>query len=124
MANWTFTNITLSEDALKPLSRSCFRSKGIDQECVIREFCPQLHSYYIRTGLIIIIVYVIVSWLLWWFFKHGYKKFKYDKTSRFGKFIGDLDRRETRIYWDAWVRTRLTKLCLGYIVVVVWLNRK
>jgi len=80
--------------------------------------CEQLNSYFIKMGLAIIILYIVSSWFLWWFFKHGYKMLNNKKIG----FIGDLSQLETRIYWDNWIRLRISKIMLGYILVNVWFN--
>lgn len=100
------------------------RISGTDlsTECLYKMLCPQFNSYFINMGVIIIVSYIVISWFLWWFMKYGYKHFKYDKNSDIGCFLGDLDKLETRIYWDSWVRARLSKLMLGYIVIAVYLS--
>ena len=84
--------------------------------------CTQLNDYFIRTGLILICLYIFFSWFNWWFFNHGYKKISYDSSKGFGGFIGNLDNRDTRIYWDIWIKDKLSKLMIGYILIVVYFN--
>ena len=102
--------------------KECFENGQYSIECLYNTICPQLNSYFINTGIAIILIYILMSWLLWWYFKYGYKKFPIPAN----KFIGDMRNIETRIYWDCWIRARLTTLCIAYIAMVVWLsvNRK
>lgn len=89
-------------------------------DCMIKNICPQLNSYYVRMGIIILVSYVVISWFSWWFFNHGYKLTPNHKLSFFGNFHV-LD---TRIYWDTFIRSKLLKFSMGFIAVVVWLNLK
>jgi len=91
---------------------------ALSQECIIKNFCPQLPQYFIKAGIVIVASYILISWLLWWYMKYGYLKHPLPKTA----FYGDINRLETRVYWDNWVKTRITKLMVGYIAVVVYLN--
>jgi hypothetical protein len=102
----------------------CMREENVySSVCLIKTICPQINSWIIRTGLIIIISYILFSWLLWWFFKYGYKALPaYDNEKYIHKFFGNFNHKETRIYWDTWIRARLSKLMLGYIIIIVYLN--
>ena len=104
------------------LSAFTFSNQRIDIVDVYKSICDQLSSYFVRTGLILIGLFIFFSWFNWWFFKYGYKKIDYDKSSGFGKFIGDLDNINTRIFWDVWIRHKLSLVLLGYIAVVVYFN--
>ena len=102
-----------------PVLDMCLTSeKALSKECIIKNFCPQLSHYFVNTGIIIIALYIAVSWVLWWYMKKGYMKYPLPNTA----FYGDINRLETRVYWDNWVKTRLTKLLIGFIVVVIYLN--
>lgn len=81
-------------------------------ECLYEVICPQFNKYFIRVGLILIISYIIITWLLWWFMKYGYKRIGYVYFQDF----------EKRVYWEVWIRQRLSLAMLIYIVVVVWLS--
>ena len=104
------------------LSQFTFPNQRIDVLQVYKSICGQLGSYFVRTGLILIISFIFFSWFNKWFFNKGYKKIEYDKTSPLGRFIGDLDNINTRIYWDGWIRHKLSLVLLGYIAVVVYFN--
>ena len=105
------------------VSQFTFSNQRIDILQVYKSICGQLNSYFIRTGLIIISLYILFSWFNWWFFNHGYKKIPYyDHNIGFGKFIGDLDNINTRIYWDIWIKDKLSKVMMGYIFIVIYFN--
>lgn len=89
---------------------------------VYQSICTQLNDYFIRTGIILICLYIFFSWFSWWFFNHGYKRISYDSSEGFGRFIGNLDNLDTRIYWDIWIKDKLSKLMMGYIFIVVYFN--
>ena len=94
----------------------------IDMRVFYKSLCQQFNSYFVNMGITLICLYIFFCWFNWWFFNYGFKKFDYDKSSGFGKYIGDLNNRDTRIYWDIWIKNKLSKLLVGYIVVVVYLN--
>lgn len=91
-------------------------------ECVYQNVCSQMDQYFIRMGLIIIIFYGLITWFLWWFLNYGYKKFRYNKTSKIGLWIGDLDDIDRRIYIDTVIRSKITKVAIAYIGIVVYMN--
>ena len=96
----------------------------VDAGFYYRNVCEQINNYFVRTGIIIIILYLFFCWFNWWFFNYGYKLkiFNYDKLSKFGKFVGDLNNLDTRVYWDNFIKSRLLKLTIGYIVVTIYFN--
>lgn len=93
-------------------------------ECIYQTICGQLNHWFLVMGILIILLWLVMSWLKWYFFRFGYKKILrfYDPTSAFWKYVGNLEYNGTRIYWDIWLDRRLTKFMLGYIVVMLWLN--
>lgn len=106
-------------------------------ECIYNQICPQFNHYFIKLGIIIILLYIIMTWSLWWFLNYRYRRtpsrFKiinkiYDKLdnmtqySGFMRIFGDLKDIDQRIYLDSWIRHRFLKLCIGFIAVVVWLS--
>ena len=97
---------------------TCMTGTKYSIECLHRLICPQLNSYFIRTGIILVISYIVIGWLLWWFLNYGYKYTSNEKH----KHIGNFHDLETRIYWDTWVRARLSNVMLFYIVIVIWFN--
>ena len=94
-------------------------------DCLYKVLCPQLNDHIIRVGIAIIISHIVLSWLLWWFTSYGYKylNYNYMQNRHLKKFLGDFREKDTRLYWDVWIRARLTALELGYIAMVVWLSR-
>ena len=96
----------------------------MDMRVFYKSMCQQFSSYFVNTGIVLVCLYIFFCWFNWWFFNYGYKleMFSYDKSSKFGRYIGDLNNRDTRIYWDIWIRNKLSKLLVGYIVVVIYLN--
>lgn len=122
--NASTINWTINAEAYKPvgynsnLPPECWGGSQYSIECLHRLICPQMHDYFISTGLAIIISYIVISWLLWAFFRWGYK-FTPDRSM---VFFGNFHIADTRIYWDSWIRNRLGKVMLGYIAVVVYMN--
>ena len=108
--------------SINDLSKFVIPNQKIDILQVYNSICNQLGSYFVRTGLILICLFIFFSWFNKWFFNSGYKIIDYDKSSSFGKFIGDLDNIDTRIYWDIWIRHKLSLLLVGFIAVVVYFN--
>jgi len=94
----------------------------VDGRVFYKSVCSQINNYFIKTGLIIVIIYIFFCWFNWWFFNYGYKKLKYDNNSKFWKYIGNLDYLENRIYWDNFIKMKLLKLTIGFIVVMLYFN--
>ena len=97
-----------------------FNTPKIDVGIYYRNVCEQINNHFIRTGIIIVILYLFFCWFNWWFFNYGYKYITYDSSKGFGRFIGNLDNLDTRIYWDNFIKTKLLKLAIGYIVVIIY----
>lgn len=91
-------------------------------DCIYQNVCSSMNEYFIKMGLIIIISYVFLSWFLWWFLNYGYKKFRYNKASKIGLFIGDLNDINRRMYIDEFVRNKILKVAIAYIGIVVYMN--
>ena len=120
-------NITITPNLFNASVANPYFHSGLPSECYVAEklsytaeclykiLCPQFNAYFIRVGLILIISYIIMTWLLWWFFKYGYKKVGYTV------FFGDFQLLETRYYWDSWIRARMSWAFLIYVVIVVWM---
>ena len=110
------------------LTNFTITNTNMDIGIYYKDVCEQLNHYFVTTGLILICLYVFICWFNWWFFNYGFKKidyFKeidYNKSSEIRKFIGDLNNLETRAYWDIYIKSKLMKLLVGYIVIVVYLN--
>ena len=102
--NLSLINLTLTEHNIGFVQ--------LDAKDIYQNVCQQLNSYFIRTGLVLIILSILIHWFCWWFFNYGYKNLEIKK----------LYDRDTRIYWDMWIKARLMKLLIGYIVVVVYLS--
>lgn len=104
---------------------SCYDSAGrMSIECINKHICPQIPAYFVKTGFWIVVVYIVVTWLLWWFMNHGYKLLKYendDLETSLKAFVGDFRELDTRIYWDTFIRDKLTKLLIGFVVVMVYM---
>ena len=103
----------------------CFDSLGrMSIECVNKYICPQIPAYFVKTGFSIVVIFVLISWLLAWFMNHGYKLLKYginDLESGLKGFTGDFRELDTRIYWDSFVRDKLSKLLLGFVIIMIYL---
>ena len=108
--------------SINNLSQFTFSNQRINILQVYESICGQLNSYFVNMGITIVCLYIFFSWFNWWFFNYGFKKIDYDKSSNFGKFIGDLNDKDTRIFWDTWIKERLSKLLVGYIIVVIYFN--
>ena len=107
ITNFSFKNLTINS------------GYGYTPKINIKDlYCNQLNDYFINTGIIIVVLYIFFSWFNWWFFNKGYKLIPNETI----KYIGNLNKLETRIYWDTFIKDKLSKFMLGYIVVVIYLN--
>jgi len=95
---------------------------SFDKDCIYNLICGQMNAYFVKTGAIIIISYIAVSWLKWWFFKYGtkYIDYGYVKNPFWGKFWGDFREHQTKVYWNDWVQVRFLKVMILFIVVVIY----
>lgn len=110
-------------EKLRIIENKCLIGQGkYSMECIYQNACAQLDHYFVKTGLIIIISYAFLTWFLWWFLNYGYKKFRYNKTSKIGLYIGDLNDINRRIYIDQFIRARILKVAIAYIAIVVYMN--
>lgn len=125
MTNLSYPIINVTNLTFQYAQSKCVDSTGrVSVECISRDICPQISKYIPSMGLKIIIGYVVISWLLWWFMKWGYKLIdysEYDPKSLVWGIVGDLRELNTRIYWDSFVRDKLGKLCLGFVIVITYL---
>ena len=81
-------------------------------ECVYAKICPQLTTHFITTGIIILSLYVVTSWVTWWFFKYGYKRYNFKS----------LENEFNRLWWHDWIKARFLMIMTLYIVMVIWFN--
>lgn len=79
--------------------------------------CISLNDWMLHTGIVLLILYVVITWGTWWYFNYGFKKWPYDN-----KFMGNVKRKENRIYWSTFIRDRFMKVCVGYIGLLVYLT--
>jgi hypothetical protein len=95
-------------------------------ECIYQQYCGQFSSYFINTGIAVIVVYIFSGWFLWWFMNHGYKMVDWDDIykNQWIRYLsmGDMRNLETRLYWDACVRDLVAKFAVGFAAVVVFLS--
>jgi len=120
MANSSLFNITWNTTSASTImSRECVGDAFYSVECLHKHFCPQLSSYFVNAGIVIVILYLIYCWVGWWYWNRGYKRFDLSEASR---IFGDFTQLEDRQRWDVWIRHQFTKAMLLYIVVVVYLN--
>lgn len=95
-------------------------------ECLYRMLCPQFSHYFVVVGVALIILYLVSGWLLWawWKFLNPRVRWEalYEKIPLTRKILGNMRHPDTILYWDTFIRDRITKLLLGYIVVVVYMS--
>lgn len=116
-------NINFSEIALNSTAPNIYACKGANMysvECLNRLICPQISQHFIKMGIIIVIIYVLSSWLLNWYFSKGYLKYFPPNN----KFFGNFEEIETRAYWELWINKRISNFMLAYIIMVVYLSIK
>lgn len=121
ISGYNFTSNISSYNSVEGASQ-CLKGNTYSLECIYNTICPQFNSYFIKTGLIILIIIAVISWLKWWFFKYGYKYINYDSESSFHRYIGNLQLLENRQYWDNWINSRMFKVMYMFIVIVVYLS--
>lgn len=105
------------------MPENCYSNGHYNADCIFKLVCNQLNHWVIKTGIIIIVSFIIMSWILWYFLKYGYKYIPdYSGNEMLIKIFGDMRNLETRIYWDMFIRNKFLKIMTAYIAVVVYLN--
>lgn len=117
-----YTEIGFNLSNLTFLNKPCTGADYISAECLHKHFCPQFTKYYVNTGIFVIILYIIGTWLCWGFFSYWYKHFEFIHNEEFIKYFGDWSEFETRQYWDALISRLLSQGLLIFAVIVVLLN--
>jgi len=108
--NGSFTSVDIN-DTFIGYDKVCIDGLGnIDYQCLTSSICNQIDSYVLSWGLRIVIGYILISWFNWWFFNYGYKVLKIS-------YFDDLNK---RIYWDNFIKSKFQKVCIGYIVVLLY----
>lgn len=102
------------------LPKVCWNGNEYSLEYMVNQICPQINAHMLNVGIGLIIAYVVVGWGSWWFFNYGWKRIPpYDTSKGFGKYIGDIAKIETRIYWDTWLKARVSRAMLFYITILL-----
>lgn len=85
--------------------------------------CKQFDNYILHYGIGIIIIWIVVSWVEYWFFNYGWKKIIYPdrKNEVVEKFKLDFRKEENRIHWYFFINDKMMKMAVGYIAVVIYL---
>lgn len=109
-------NITKFYDVTN--STCMLKNNIIDVQCVYSEICGQINHHFLKIGIYLVIGIIIVTWLKSWYLKKGYLKYPVKNN----KYFGDINRFETRIYWDSFIDQRIIRVCIGYILVVIFLT--
>lgn len=110
--NFNPLNVTTTYGMNVNLPLECWKEKEYSIECLYKLICPQINNHFVRLGIIIIITYIIISWIKWWFFNHGYKKFN----------LPYFDFIHHRLYWNMWIQDRFIIIMVIYIAMVVYLS--
>ncbi len=102
---WNLTNETF-------FNRECVGQDFYTVECLNKNFCPQLQSYFVNTGIYLVVGYLILNFVTTWFFYSGYK------------FLGieSLKNKDLNLKWQMWVKDHMITAFLIYVVVVIYLN--
>ena len=109
---------TLNDSVIMPSSqheclKGALQSGSLDVECVTKTICPQLAEHYLKMGIVVLVCYGFISWGCWYFFNYGYKYLGENN------YFMDLDH---RLYWDMFIRGRLSKFMALYIAMIVYLQ--
>jgi hypothetical protein len=142
-SNLNLTNLNIS--VIDP--GNCFRDRWtVDTECILKTYCGQLDHYYVQTGIMLIIFFLVSNLAINWFLSKGYLRIKWDLFDQGQGFwlhlaksltikmtfypysvYSDPDQYDLRILenryeLDKWIRHRIMLMFLIYVTVVVWLN--
>jgi len=124
-------NVTFNLSKLGNLTRPADICLGVDRyspECLNKWFCPQINSYIVKTAFTIIILYVLTTWLLWAYWRFMHDKIEWDeilpKYPIISYFLGGDPRLfENKVKIEIWIRDKLEKLMLGFLLIIWWFYR-
>lgn len=102
--------------------KECVGDMYYSAECLHKNFCPQFNEYYVNTGIFIVLLYIIGTWLNKWFFSSGYKMIPYEGNKDIEEWIGDLNSFEVRQYWCHTIDLWLANGLLIFSAIVIFLN--
>ncbi len=89
----------------------CLTKEGFyGAECLYRNICTNLNQQFIKTGVIIIITYILIMWGLYFLNHYWYHRFDYFKEEH------------NLIYWNDWIKTRFLNLFLIYTAMYLFFN--
>lgn len=111
--------------ALEKAADICLGSGQYSPDCLNKWFCPQISSYFTNTALTITIAYIAVSWLLWAYWRWIHDKLDWKDIIAKMPVIGllwggDPLAFENKVKFELFVRDKLEKLMLAFIVILWW----
>ena len=122
-------NITLNFSELNVtygrVSDICYGNGQYSPECLTKWFCPQISHYFVNMALSLAILYVISTWLLWAYWRYLNDSIDWNEISAKSPFIfillgGDPRIYENKVKIELWIRDKLEKLILGFLVIFWW----
>ena len=108
------------------IQRVCYSLDGArlqTVECMNKLFCPQLNTYFIKTGIGLIFATIVLTIIADKFVKKWYKYIKLPNEPKWLiNFIGDLNNENTRLWWRVHILDTMNAIMMFYVMLVVWLN--
>lgn len=122
-------NITLNltNFTIEKVSDICYGNGQYSPDCLNKWFCPQISHYFVTYALIITITYVAVSWLLWAYWQWINEKLPWEEITHCRGFnavvmqvVGDLRIYENKVRLEFFIKDKLEKLLLGFVIILWW----
>lgn len=98
--------INLSNLSIPGLTQECVGKDYFSIECLNKNFCPQIHSWMIQTGIVLVAVYILHEWVIDFFIDILFSGSK-----------------EQKLFIKYWIKDRLTDVLAIFILLVVLMNR-
>ena len=127
MENLSFNPANLSFQPIR-ITDICLEGNQYSPDCLVKWFCPQISHYFVNMALSLIILYVLFSWLLWAYWAYIHDKIQWEALVASKPFItvllgGNPRAFETKVRVELWIRDKLEKLMLGFLVIFWWFYR-
>lgn len=99
----------------------CSGENRYTPECLNKWFCPQISGYFVKGALALVIVYIVVTWLLWAFWRYC-DKIDWGKASPFVLWVlgGNPNIYENKVRIELFIRDKLEKVLIGFLVILWW----
>jgi len=108
-----------------PIFDICSGEGRYTPECLNKWFCPQISGYFVNTALVLAIAYLVLTWLLWAYWRWVHDNVAWDEIALKMPIVmallgGDPLEYKTKVRIELWIRDKIEKLMLGFLIILWW----